>query len=407
MSAIAIGGVAVLDRLAAASQSRTFSIEDLFKGPDSPEPRPDAANRLKDIIQQVQPPGFDCPTQADVTIIWQHLDLLFGEALAAARREALDTELRRLQLPRVDHTVKITGALANLVVVNADTKPDRERPTLETNSVPRKGTKVKAGDQIKVTMVARDHANLWQTGIKTMQLVAETEGGRFIASENFIQTPRVCANVPPEKRLEATYTVPSNPSPIVRLTALAEDFAGNMDIDIGEFPTEGDWYGSITWFFHGKEDTSRGPTESRSETKFDGQADLNLNYDGQGNLTGLLRGSWKVDTMWWGYPHGDGQVCRGSTGATPVKADLRGSYTPGSEAVTLDSVNMEAMVIVGWTGGGPNLTCPPVPIDYSSTLSGLLRSRLTRAADGTYHAEGDSPDPHEFRWSVKLRRAQN
>jgi len=64
---------------------------------------------------------------------------------------------------------------------------------------------VKAGDQIKVTMVARDDAEprAWQTGIKTIQLVAESEGGRFIASENY----EPCVE-PPERTVEAIYVVP-------------------------------------------------------------------------------------------------------------------------------------------------------------------------------------------------------
>jgi hypothetical protein len=133
--------------------------------------------------------------------------------------------------------------------------------------------------------------------------------------------------------VEATYTVQQNPPPIVRLTALAEDFAGLMDIDVGEFPTQGDWYGRIEWSVHSPEDTSRRSNENRAETKFGGQADLSLNYDGRGNLNGTLRGSWQVDTFWWGYPHGDGRMQ--IFAADPVSADIVGSYTPGPETVTL------------------------------------------------------------------------
>ena len=48
-------------------------------------------------------------------------------------------------------------------------------------------------------MAARDDADKWQTGIKTVQLVAESDGGRFIASENY----EPCSD-PKEKRVEAS-----------------------------------------------------------------------------------------------------------------------------------------------------------------------------------------------------------
>jgi hypothetical protein len=124
-----------------------------------------------------------------------------------------------------------------------DLRLDRAKPKLATTTVPPNGTKVKAGDQIKVTMVARDDAEPrdWQTGIKTIQLVADSEDGRFIASENY----EACTE-PAERRVVATYTVPQNPPPIVRLSALAEDHVRLMDTDAAEFPT-GDWYGTFGW----------------------------------------------------------------------------------------------------------------------------------------------------------------
>ena len=53
---------------------------------------------------------------------------------------------------------------------------------------------------------------------------------------------------------------------------------------------------------------------------------VSIRDDGRGNLTGTLRGTWKVDTHWWGYPVSgapySGEVCRGSVPATPVSATL-------------------------------------------------------------------------------------
>ena len=74
---------------------------------------------------------------------------------------------------------------------------------------------------VALRMAARDDADRWQTGIKTIHLVADSEGGRFIAAENY----EPCAE-PLEKRVQATYAVPADPPPIVRLTALTQDHVG-------------------------------------------------------------------------------------------------------------------------------------------------------------------------------------
>ncbi len=89
-------------------------------------------------------------------------------------------------------------------------------------------------------MVARDDPTPWPTGLRTIQLVADSENGRFIASENY----EPCSE-PAERRVVATYTVPQKPPAIVRLTALAEDHAKHMETDIGEFPTVEMWKGSV------------------------------------------------------------------------------------------------------------------------------------------------------------------
>ena len=115
----------------------------------------------------------------------------------------------------------------------------------------------------------------WQTGIKTIQLVAESDGGRFIASETY----EPCSD-PKEKRVEASYTVPANPPPIVRLAALAEDHAGNMsEIDRAEFPT-GDFYGTFTMW---------NPTQQSQQTARTGRHRTRPRR--QGNLTGTMVGT--------------------------------------------------------------------------------------------------------------------
>ena len=93
---------------------------------------------------------------------------------------------------------------------------------------------------------------------------------------------RACAAKQWKQFLEVTYTVPPNPPPVIRLRAVAEDFAGNTDQDFAEFPT-GDWYGTFEWAH-----SCQGPT-LKDDTV--GISDLALNDDGRGNLTGALVGS--------------------------------------------------------------------------------------------------------------------
>ncbi len=198
---------------------------------------------------------------------------------------------------------------------------DQEPPTLDTNSSPRKGSKAKGGDEIKVKMIARDDAGRWPTGVKTIQLVADSEAGRFIASENY----EPCAE-PNEHTVEATYVVPPNPPPIVRLTALAEDHAGHLDTDVGEFPT-GDWYGTFGWTHTcvggGNTDRTRGI------------ADFSLDYDRRGNLTGALSGSipervQTIPSCTFAY------VLPGT-----FSAGLVGSYTPGPDTFFVQAVDVQ------------------------------------------------------------------
>jgi hypothetical protein len=173
-------------------------------------------------------------------------------------------------------------------------------------------------------MVARDHANLWQSGIKTIRLVAESEGGRSVASGNFPPAPPGCTALPPEQRLEATYTVPSNPPPIVRLAALAEDHVGLIDTDIGEFPTKGDWYGTLEF--------SSDSVVLGVRTTIKDHMDIVLEYDGKGNLEGTLTGNRSFNQQ--GRPN-----CNWATTIpNKLRGKLLGSYTPGAEVMSIQLV---------------------------------------------------------------------
>ncbi|MGH6769408.1 MAG: hypothetical protein ACRECO_10370 [Xanthobacteraceae bacterium] len=395
--AVALIGIAAFSSAALTQQAQTASIpaDDLFAGPNSPDFKGGVGkgvDRLVNIVKQAQTPGSQCPIDVDFTAMGgPHPDgTLMSQALAWARRDAIEAVLKGFG-PSVRITSKTSSGLVSMVIISAQPAKDKERPKLDTNSVPRKGTKVKAGDTITVTMVARDNANAWQTGIKTIQLVADSAGGRFVDVRNYLPAPG-CLAPPMERRLGATYTVPANPPPIVRLTALTEDFAALTDTDVGEFPTEGDWYGRMEWFSHNK-DMNRPSNQTTFEFKFDGYADVTVTYDGQGNLTGTLIGSQKIDTYYHRNPSVG--VCKGSTPPTPVRARVVGSDTPGRAALSLQLVDVEAQIATPCTG----------PLENGPGLSALVRA-LQPVGDGTYRAESKITNPlSTSRYSLTLRPA--
>jgi hypothetical protein len=393
----AVIGAAGINPAALAQQAKSAGIaaDDLF-WPNTPDFKPGAGAvaRLVNFVKQAQSPGSQCPTDVDFTVMGGlHPDgPLMSEALAAARRDAIAAVLKGFG-PSVRITAKTSKGLVSMVSLNAQSAKDNEKPKLDTNSVPRKGKKVKAGDKITVTMVARDHANLWQSGIKTIQLVAESEGGRFIASENYPPAPSGCTALPPERRVEATYTVPSNPPPIVRLAALAEDYAGHMDTDVGEFPTKGDWYGRIDW-------SSRDPNSRRW-----GRLELTFDYDRQGNLTGQIAGDEYSEMQW--------PKCR-QTAQMPAKlsANLVGQYTPGRNTMSLRVADPQVeMGKFTMNCGGPEIpgrTASGGPL-HQPGLAQLLNS-LTVRADGSVEASGEwpaTPTSPQMTLHMKLYPTQN
>jgi hypothetical protein len=270
-------GLAQFAGTSAAQQGQgvEFTTFELFEGPDSVDLDPGALERLADAIRGAGAPDR-CPV-GKLRIRVAEGDPLFQEALLAARRDAALAALDRL-VPVAGRLLVETAIFGGSEGHDAvyDFPRDAAPPALRANSTPPKGSRVTPGQAIAVTIAARDGEGPWETGVKTIQLVAESEGGRFIASENFAP----CSE-PREKRVQATYEVPADPPPIVRLTALAEDHSGHLVQESAEFPT-GDFYGTFTY--------PAGQPPHQHTT----QADLVLNHDGRGNLTGTMVG----ETRW-------------------------------------------------------------------------------------------------------------
>ena len=409
-AALTAGGATFLDTARPAfaqspQATGTISLGTIFDGEET-DPTPQGARDFVDAATKAGAPG-QCP-KARVTVVVEQGDPLFQQALAVARSGVLLGILDRAGLGanRFLFEIDINGARSE-VKIDYDAWRDRDKPRLDTNSVPPKGSKVKAGDRIDVTMTASDDANTWQSGIRFIRLSDDTAQA-VVGFETYERAPEGCTQLPPKRTLERTYTVPPDPPPVIRLRAVAEDHAGNSETDTGSFPTQGDWYGRIEWTYHGKEDRTRLPNQNRAETKYDGYADLLVNSDGQGNLTGTLSGSQKVDILWWGYPHGSGEVCRGSAPPTAVRARILGADTPGRQALSLQLLDLEAKVTATWSGGGPNLRCTPVlPIDSGPVLESMV-SAPQAVDDDTYRVEFKTSEPLlEVRYTFTLRRIGN
>ena len=377
LSATLAIGMSVLAPAALAQSGPTQAVaaDDLFTGPESVDFKAGVGfgvNRLVNIVkqtQQAQPPGSQCPVDVDFTVMGgpHPQGLLYIQALAMARQDAITSVLQGFG-PSVLINANTTTGLVSIVFLSAQTAKDKEPPKLHTTSVPPKGTKVKPGDQIKVTMVARDDANRWQTGIKTIQLVAKSEGGRFIASENFVRAPPGCTALPLERRAVATYTVPSNPPPIVRLAALAEDHVGLMDTDVGEFPTEGDWYGTIKASVKGNvyNDTA--------------DIDYAVSQAPDGTITG--RGHVVVTSEPIRSIH-----CTYTRKITPSEFDVEitGSREGDNLRLDLSQVGRSVWVYtqVCAPAGGPSGTGPPGTVPYNALASIFANPRIrVLARDG-------------------------
>jgi hypothetical protein len=282
-------------------------------------------------------------------------------------------------------------------------RPDTEKPTLKTTSTPRKGTKVKTGDTIKVRMEASeeygDTRMGWQAGVKKIQLTDESRNQ--VVPPHFEATggPRPCKEKLWKQFLEVTYTVPPNPPPLIRLRAIAEDFAGNKDDDVGEFPT-GDWHGTFGWTHicqgGGNKDETRGIS------------DLTLDDDGRGNLTGRLAGSTPQRTQT--IPTCSFRYVAPGT----FSAKLVGSYTSGQDAFSAQAVEVQTTPGRGsWTcQAGTTVTDQPFFTVYEGPMFRDAFRDLRRQPDGSLKSDGEStisvaPSTCITNYSLTLRRTQN
>jgi hypothetical protein len=377
-----------------AGTAGPISLGDLFTT-DGIDLKPGAEEKLQEAAAKTFSPRGGCAEKAKFKVTVKPGEAFHQEALASARRDVLIGVLAGSPLSsRFEFSGKIGSR--DDVQVEYDRMPDREKPKLHTSSEPPKGTKVKAGDQIKVTMVARDDATTWQTGIQRIQLLAQNPGGdELVRAQDYPPVIRAnCEGRPEPRTLVVTYTVPSNPPPIVRLRAIAEDFANHHDTDVGEFPT-GDWYGTIEF-------STEGVTLGVRLTIKD-VMDIALEYDGRGNVAGSLVANRSF------MQHGDPRGCDWAvTVPNKLRGKLIGSYTPGAEVMSLQLI--EPVV-----APAPRKDCPGGGYIYSGDsihgapqFKSVLQSPRA-VGDGTFRSnvEWVTTGSYTNRISLTLRKAQN
>ena len=124
---------------------------------------------------------------------------------------------------------------------------DTSNPTVKVISTPARGTKVRTGDKINLKVTANEQyfGGSWQTGVKVIQITAEPGGLVKDPWVNPSNLPKACDDKTWEQKDEATYTVPENPPPIIKICVIAEDYAGNQGVKCGEFPTGDVWKGTM------------------------------------------------------------------------------------------------------------------------------------------------------------------
>lgn len=347
-----------------------------------------AADRIKVLAaaaRNARATRGECP-RGTVTAYVAKGDPLFQLALAQARRDAVRDALAKSGVDVsqfyfravVSDSEKITSD----TVLTFGAPADETAPTVGIDSNPTPGSRVKAGQQIVVTVTARDDSTRWESGIRAIRLLADSDGGRLVQERIYPPHLPTCEGQPEPRTLQTTYVVPSPTPPIVRLRAIARDHADHeaRDAAIVEFPTTGDWYGRIEWSVMGANNSGHRAT-----------IDVVVSYDGRGNLTGTATGFEQV--AWTG-----GLTC---PERARMSAKVVGQYTPGPNTMSLQFVEPQ---------NTPANACGAKsqfhPVAYGVGIDNNL-GNMTARDDGSVEATREKPDPSGasiWRWTVKLKR---
>ena len=274
------------------------------------------------------------------------------------------------------------------VSTNAD---DRDPPQLKVTSTPPKGTRVKAGDTITVTIKASeryaDGHKSRPTGVQIIQLISDTDG--LIDSKQFGHPPDPCAR---QSVVMKPYLVKKPLPPIIHLHALAEDAVGHQGGDDGDFPTIGDYFGTLVFTSH--------QNVPSGVQYFKGRFDVTLKRDGKGNLTGNLSGtqSEKLDIA----------KCPSDT-TTPGKVTAKLNGVLKGKMISLDASDGTATppIMIPCFGRQPGKP----PAVYMWPHFSQIFHNLDSDKDGTYRFDREWTNsggghPYTERYTLKLMRAK-
>lgn len=284
------GATLVLARPTFAETPPPVTINNVFD-PDLADVKPPATQAIRDAIGKAKASEDGCypPPLATLTAeVKASGDASFDASLGKTRADALQQTLAAMGYgqDRVK-TAFATGNSDNVQVTYKHSDKDADAPRLKVAWNPPKGTKVKAGDKIHVTIIASeryaDGHKSSPTGVQSIQLTAN-DG--LVDSKDYGKPPQPCAR----QTLEVNYTVPGNPPAVVHLHAVAEDGVGNHGGEDADFPTGDKWEG--TWHVTGIHDSQRygaGGKLVRHEETFD--ATIAFYVSGDGVISGEGRAS--------------------------------------------------------------------------------------------------------------------
>jgi hypothetical protein len=268
----------------------------------------------------------DCyPLPITITVFTRPLDDTdLQNLIMQSRMEALMNYFTAQGLD--PHNIEQVTALGPDKVEGTYNDVDRDPPVIKMTSTPEENSKVTPGEKIQIhATVSERHADghkSWPSGVKSLQLIAN---GTVVESESkdFGLKPPPCE----VRRFEPIYTVPpkKDTPDIVRLVVYAEDATGHGTSKEADFPTHGDWYGRLDWSVHQMVPT--GPQD------WLGHADLILDDDGQGGLTGTLSGTERQKL--------DIEGCHGVTTWT-IQARLTGTITSTAKRITINVMDRKS-----------------------------------------------------------------
>ena len=167
--------------------------------------------------------------------------------------------------------------------------------------------------------------------------------------------------------------MPANPRPLVRLHAIAKDYAGNETDIWADFPT-GDWYGWVTW----SETLINVP--SRTPTRYRGRLDFTADHDGRGNLTGKVVSIENFE----GSETGGDRCDAKTTKPTNLEVSLIGSYTQGTNTMSLFVDPKTVKYVIGEL----SYTCNS-PAHAFGRLDPVIRSELNEIMRNVGLINGD------------------